>query len=75
MSKKFAALFLIGMILAMAGCTGQNSGTPTAVPAGTVSPTGVAAPTVDPSLPQNATSDNESTPELDLPLPPDIEDL
>lgn len=72
MIKKLAILLGIAGIVLMSGCTGtdQKAGvqltpTPAATPADTSG-----------GLPANDTlSDNETMPELDLPLPPDLTDL
>ncbi|WP_424357026.1 hypothetical protein [Methanocella sp. MCL-LM] len=68
MIKKLVILLGIAGIVLMSGCTGTDQSTGvqlTATPAGTVSP----APVND------TLSDNETMPELDLPLPPDLTDL
>lgn len=76
MSKKLIILLLITAIILTLGCTGTDQpSTATATPVPTAGTGDITTGAVTPSPANATTPENESTPEMDLPLPPDLSDL
>jgi PBP1b-binding outer membrane lipoprotein LpoB len=71
MKKTVTILLVIAGVIMISGCTGTDQSPATQPTSYATMPAQVISPT-----PANDTqSDNETMPELDLPLPPDLTDL
>lgn len=76
MYKKILGLLLIMAISLALGCTSKDQGSGVAQPTASPLPSQPAiSPVPTDTGASNVTINNESMPELDLPLPPDLSDI
>lgn len=71
MIKTMTILLVIAGVILISGCTGTDQSPATQPASHATTPT----ETTSPSPANETQADNETMPELDLPLPPDLTDL